>query len=132
MIDLAVHILHGKAEHFDLTKFKDEYETALKTLVKRKAAEKPEKADNIINLTDELKASLKGGIAPSKRASALRPHFARSDSQESTSLIGACAQGELSTCGLSGYPLVLSSNSPIFLPPMPNPTTHFFGLSSAH
>src|SRR6478736_8434700 len=32
MIDLAVHILDSKASHFDPTKFKDEYETALKTL----------------------------------------------------------------------------------------------------
>jgi DNA end-binding protein Ku len=86
MIDLAVHILDSKAAHFDPSKFKDEYETALKTLVKRKAAGKPvkvaekaEKPDNVINLMDALKASLKGGKgkAPSKRASAARPHVAR-------------------------------------------------------
>jgi Ku protein len=84
MIDLAVHILDSKAAHFDPTKFKDEYETALKTLVKRKAAGKPvkvaekaEKPDNVVNLMDALKASLKGGKAPSKRASASRPHVAR-------------------------------------------------------
>jgi Ku protein len=84
MIDLAVHILDSKASHFDPRKFKDEYETALKTLVKRKAAGKPvkvaekaEKPDNVINLMDALKASLKGGKTPSKRASAARPHVAR-------------------------------------------------------
>jgi DNA end-binding protein Ku len=86
MIDLAVHILDSKASHFDPTKFKDEYESALKTLVKRKAAGKPvkvtekaEKPDNVINLMDALKASLKGGKgkAPSKRASGARPHVAR-------------------------------------------------------
>jgi Ku protein len=85
MIDLAVHILDSKASHFDPGKFKDEYETALKTLVKRKAAGKPvkvvekeEKPDNVINLMDALKASLKGGKGKStKRASSSRPHVAR-------------------------------------------------------
>ncbi|QND70043.1 Ku protein [Tardiphaga robiniae] len=85
MIDLAVHILDSKAAHFDPSKFKDEYETALKTLVKRKAAGKPvkvvekeEKPDNVINLMDALKASLKGGQGKSaKRASSSRPHVAR-------------------------------------------------------
>jgi DNA end-binding protein Ku len=85
MIDLAVHILDSKAAHFDPSKFKDEYETALKTLVKRKAAGKPvkvvekeEKPDNVINLMDALKASLKGGKGKStKRASSSRPHVAR-------------------------------------------------------
>ncbi|UFS73698.1 Ku protein [Tardiphaga sp. 37S4] len=85
MIDLAVHILDSKASHFDPSRFKDEYETALKTLVKRKAAGKPvkvvekeEKPDNVINLMDALKASLKGGKGKStKRASSSRPHVAR-------------------------------------------------------
>jgi len=84
MIDLAVHILDSKAAHFDPTKFKDEYETALKTLVKRKAAGKPvkvaekyDKSDNVINLMDALKASLKGGKAPSKRVSSSQVHIAR-------------------------------------------------------
>ena len=44
MIELASHILDTKAAHFDPSKFKDEYETALKALVKRKAAGKPIKA----------------------------------------------------------------------------------------
>ncbi|SFM17479.1 Ku protein [Bradyrhizobium sp. NFR13] len=85
MIDLAAHILDSKAAHFNPEKFKDQYETALKTLVKRKAAGKPvkvvekeEKPDNVINLMDALKASLKGGKGkPTKRASASRPHVAR-------------------------------------------------------
>ena len=74
MIELASHILDTKAAHFDPGKFKDEYETALKTLVKRKAAGKPVKAaepeqrpSNVINLMDALKQSLKGR-APAKRA----------------------------------------------------------------
>ena len=74
MIDLAGHILKTKAAHFDPSKFKDDYENALKTLVRRKAAGKPvktaereEKADNVISLMDALKQSLKGK-ASAKRA----------------------------------------------------------------
>jgi Ku protein len=75
MVELASHILDSKAEHFDPSKFKDEYETALKALVKRKAAGKPvkvvereEKSDNVINLMDALRQSLKGK-GSAKRAS---------------------------------------------------------------
>jgi Ku protein len=67
MIDLAVHILDSKAAHFDPSKFKDDYEDALRALVKRKAAGKPVKVaepsarpSNVINLMDALKQSLKG------------------------------------------------------------------------
>ena len=68
MVELASHILDTKAAHFDPTEFKDEYENALKALVRRKAAGKPVKAaereerpSNVINLMDALKQSLKGG-----------------------------------------------------------------------
>jgi len=73
MVELAGHILDTKAAHFDPSKFKDEYENALKTLVRRKAAGKPvkiaeaeERPSNVINLMDALQQSLKGR-APSKR-----------------------------------------------------------------
>ena len=81
MIELAGHILHSKAAHFDPSKFKDEYEDALKALVRRKAAGKPIKAEkpeerpsNVINLMDALKQSLKGrGAAkPPTQAAARR------------------------------------------------------------
>jgi DNA end-binding protein Ku len=36
MIELALHIVHSKASHFDPSKFEDRYETALKELLKRK------------------------------------------------------------------------------------------------
>jgi DNA end-binding protein Ku len=82
MVELASHILDTKAAHFDPGKFKDEYENALKALVKRKAAGKPvkaaepeEKPDNVIDLMDALKQSLKGkssakrtGHSPARRA----------------------------------------------------------------
>src|SRR4051794_19303359 len=67
MIDLASHILDSKAAHFDPSKFKDEYETALKALVRRKASgktvkvvEREEKPSNVISLMDALQQSLKG------------------------------------------------------------------------
>ncbi|MFT4117761.1 Ku protein [Bradyrhizobium sp.] len=67
MVELASHILRTKAAHFDPSKFKDEYETALKTLVKRKASgktiarpEPEERPSNVVSLMDALKQSLKG------------------------------------------------------------------------
>jgi Ku protein len=77
MIELASHILDTKAAHFDPSRFKDEYENALRALVKRKASGKPIKAaerektpDNVVNLMDALKASLKGGSGAKRRAHA--------------------------------------------------------------
>ena len=78
MVELASHILDTKAAHFDPSKFKDEYENALKTLVRRKAAGKPVKSaepeetpDNVINLMDALRRSVRsersGGETPAHR-----------------------------------------------------------------
>ena len=65
MIDLAAHILATKETRFDPRKFKDEYDTALKKLVRRKAkghaieeTPPPERPDNVINLMDALRQSL--------------------------------------------------------------------------
>jgi DNA end-binding protein Ku len=73
MVELASHILDTKAAHFDPSKFKDAYENALKALVRRKASgktikvtERETKPDNVVNLMDALKASLKGR-SPAKR-----------------------------------------------------------------
>jgi DNA end-binding protein Ku len=75
MIELASHILDSKAGHFDLSKYKDEYENALKTLVKRKAAGKPiktaepeERPGNVVSLMDALQQSLKGRGSAKRRA----------------------------------------------------------------
>ena len=69
MVQLAEHILDTKAAHFDPAKFKDRYETALKALVKRKAAgktieppEPPAKPGNVVNLMEALKQSLSHGL----------------------------------------------------------------------
>src|SRR5882724_1225952 len=75
MVELASHILQTKAAHFDPSKFKDEYEDALKALVRRKASGKPikaaepeEKPDNVINLMDALQQSLKGKASAKRSA----------------------------------------------------------------
>jgi Ku protein len=67
MVDLAGHILDSKAGRFDAAKFKDEYELALRKLVKRKAAgktiEPPEEREdrgNVIDLMEALRQSVKG------------------------------------------------------------------------
>lgn len=71
MVELAEHILDGKAAHFDASQFKDRYEAALKALVRRKAAgkeiavpTKAEKPDNVINLMDALRRSLESSGQP--------------------------------------------------------------------
>jgi Ku protein len=84
MIELASHILDSKAAHFDPSKFSDQYENALKTLVRRKAAGKPVKTaepeqrpGNVISLMDALKQSLKGRASAKRRSPARRaPHRA--------------------------------------------------------
>ena len=67
MVELASHILETKTSHFDLKQFDDEYENALKALVKRKAVGKTikvlKKAENVIDLMTALKQSLKGRVA---------------------------------------------------------------------
>ena len=65
MVSIASHILDTKAGHFNPAKFKDEYENALKKLVKRKASGKPIESpeeepeeSNVINLMDALRRSV--------------------------------------------------------------------------
>jgi DNA end-binding protein Ku len=66
-VKLAEHILEAKAGRFDPSRFKDEYEQALKKLIRRKAKghtieapeERPEPS-NVINLMDALRESVKG------------------------------------------------------------------------
>jgi DNA end-binding protein Ku len=78
MLELAGHILDTKAAHFEPGKFKDQYETALRKLIERKAAGKKiepaapaAKPDNVINLMDALRQSLgaksRGGGSTQRR-----------------------------------------------------------------
>lgn len=82
MVELASHILDKKAGRFDPSQFKDEYELALRKLVKRKASGKTiempaEKDDrgNVIDLMEALRQSVKG-----RKAAALK---GKSDSKKS-------------------------------------------------
>lgn len=84
MVELASHILDRKAGRFDPGQFKDQYELALRKLIRRKAAghtiERPEKesAANVINLMDALRESVKHRRASNSRArSAPRKKTAR-------------------------------------------------------
>jgi Ku protein len=79
MVKLAEHILDTKAGRFDARKFKDQYELALRRLVKRKAAgkkieapEPPPARDNVINLMEALRQSIKGGRGAHKSGAARR------------------------------------------------------------
>jgi Ku protein len=79
MVDLAAHILDSKATRFDPAKFKDEYESALRKLVQRKAKghaiEAPapaEKPDNVIDLMEALRRSVGASKPRSSRARSRR------------------------------------------------------------
>jgi DNA end-binding protein Ku len=81
MLDLASHIVKAKEGHFDPSKFEDQYEDALKELLKKKQEGKPierperPKPTNVVNLMDALRRSVEasgtGGKAkahePSRR-----------------------------------------------------------------
>lgn len=66
MLKLATHILDTKKGKFDPGKFEDRYETALKELVKAKAAGRTiqtpseSRPSNVVNLMDALRRSAKG------------------------------------------------------------------------
>jgi DNA end-binding protein Ku len=67
MVGLATHILKSKEAKFDPRKFKDEYDAALKKLVRRKAkghtieaAPAEKQPSNVVNLMDALRESVKG------------------------------------------------------------------------
>jgi Ku protein len=76
MISLASHILDTKSGHFDPSQFKDEFESELRKLVKRKAAgktieapEREERPSNVVDLMEALRRSVSGR---GNRAAALR------------------------------------------------------------
>ena len=62
--DLATHIVKTKAGHFEPSKFEDQYEDALKELLKKKQEGKPierperPKPTNVVNLMDALRQSV--------------------------------------------------------------------------
>ena len=81
MLDLAIHIVETKTGHFKPAEFKDQYEDALKDLLRKKQKgekiERPKEREpsNVINLMDALKQSIKagGGARRRQRRHAARP-----------------------------------------------------------
>jgi DNA end-binding protein Ku len=69
MLDLASHIVKTKEGHFDPSKFEDQYEDALKELLKKKQEGKPierperPKPTNVVNLMEALRRSVAAGGA---------------------------------------------------------------------
>jgi DNA end-binding protein Ku len=69
MLDLALHIVETKTGHFKPAEFKDQYEDALKDLLRKKQKgekiERPKEREpsNVVNLMDALRQGIKGGGA---------------------------------------------------------------------
>jgi DNA end-binding protein Ku len=86
MLDLAIHIVDTKRGKFEPEKFEDEYEDALKELLRKKQKgerierQKEPERSNVINLMDALRQSVKAdkGGEPNKRRSAAPKKSARS------------------------------------------------------
>src|ERR1700730_18705253 len=84
MLDLASHIVKTKEGHFDPSKFEDQYEDALKDLLKKKQEGKPierperPKPTNVVNLMDALRRSVEasgtGGQAKGHEPSSRGAH----------------------------------------------------------
>jgi DNA end-binding protein Ku len=80
MLDLASHIVKTKEGHFNPSKFEDQYEDALKELLKRKQEgkpiERPERAapTNVVNLMEALRRSVEasGKSIPGKEKAPAR------------------------------------------------------------
>jgi DNA end-binding protein Ku len=78
MIDLAVHIVETKTGHFKPQQFQDQYEDALKDLLRRKQKgekiERPKERapSNVINLMDALRQSVKAGASSGTRRTTSR------------------------------------------------------------
>ena len=78
MLDLAKHIVQQKSGHFDPSKFEDHYEAALQELLDKKQKGLPighaakRAPDNVVNLMDALRASLKTA-GTSDRATPAKP-----------------------------------------------------------
>jgi DNA end-binding protein Ku len=86
MLELARNIIESRAGHFDPRKFQDQYEDALKDLIKKKRSGKPIEPPErpapakVINLMDALRRSVDEGKASGHRA----PRRAGAHSRRST------------------------------------------------
>jgi len=83
MLDLALHIVATKTGHFKPAQFKDDYEEALKDLLRKKQKgekiERPKEREpsNVINLMDALRQSVKGSGKGSGGSARRSPAIAR-------------------------------------------------------
>jgi DNA end-binding protein Ku len=92
MRELAAHIVQTKAGHFEPEKFEDQYESALKELIRRKQAGKPIEAPErrepakVINLMDALRKSVAAEKKPPapRRTSRKTAHPRRAAAKRST------------------------------------------------
>jgi len=79
MLELASHIVETKAGHFEPKKFEDQYESALKELIRKKQSGKPievperREPARVINLMDALRRSVEAGKRPPAKHGASRP-----------------------------------------------------------
>jgi DNA end-binding protein Ku len=82
MLELATHIIETKTGEFDPKKFEDQYEDAIKELLKKKQAgekiEAPKEREpaNVVNLMEALRRSIEveGGNARAKQPARSVPH----------------------------------------------------------
>jgi DNA end-binding protein Ku len=74
MLDLAKHIVEQKSGHFEPGKFEDHYEKALRDLLEKKQKgltiepARKVRPDNVVNLMDALRASIKGSKSAAKES----------------------------------------------------------------
>jgi DNA end-binding protein Ku len=91
MLDLASHILKTKEGHFDPSKFEDQYEDALKELLKTKQEGKPierperPKPTNVVNLMDALRRSVEESGTGARRKPTNHPSAVPTRKQSSRS-----------------------------------------------
>ena len=85
MLELASHIVETKAGHFEPEKFEDQYEDALKELIRKKQSgqpiERPERREpaKVINLMDALRRSVEASRESGKRAPAAKARGSQSE-----------------------------------------------------
>ena len=91
MLELASHIVETKAGHFEPEKFEDQYEDALKELIRKKQSgqpiERPERREpsKVINLMDALRRSVEASREPAKRqAPSGKPRGSQSEPSKKT------------------------------------------------
>jgi DNA end-binding protein Ku len=86
MLELASHIVETKAGHFEPKKFEDQYEDALKELIRKKQSgqpiERPERREpaKVINLMDALRRSVEASReSPKRQAASVKPRGGQSE-----------------------------------------------------